>query len=648
MENLTETTEPTVLPARKMKAARRLFGFADLGIDPDSVSSNEMRRIRITSFSTLAMLLVAVLYFFEHLALGIHSMCAALIVAFVAALANLALLQWTRNATLGANFGITILGGMLIFSNYTSGGFYQPNFSWLYLLPICAAVVLRWRGAAIWTLVTLSITLAFWSLPELGVELDNQIPAAMQNRQALFHRVTAIVAMALIAIGFVAAQRRAEQELATANEGLSRETAYVQLLQHAAISANEATSFDDALRESIEHICKIMDWTAGHILHVNAAGQVASSGTVHVEVDGELVSLQRRSEKIVYCSGEGLPGRAVASRIPQCICNLETAEGLGERAKIALAVGIRSGFAVPVLMHGDVRAVLEFGSSRIMDEDERLHDVFAHVGVQLGRVAERTAMHERLRESQRLEAVGQLAAGLAHEINNPMSYARANLQMLRQEWSELTAKLEELPGVSAASISRLQECDELIDESIEGVERTISIVRDVREFSHFGGAGRDAWSPANPKDLLEDALRVASTHTSPGVHFDRIYDEVPAIECAPNQLRQVFVNLLVNAVQAMGSQGTIRLSTQLDEDEVVAVVEDDGPGMTEETRERLFDPFFTTKPVGEGTGLGLYVSYEIVKGHDGRIVVTSQLGHGTRFEVRLPRSDRAGPIPEST
>ena len=135
---------------------------------------------------------------------------------------------------------------------------------------------------------------------------------------------------------------------------------------------------------------------------------------------------------------------------------------------------------------------------------------------------------------------------------------------------------------------------------------------------------------------MDGALRIARAHAPSGIEFEADLAEVPACPCIPGQMRQVFVNLIVNAIQAVGTRGRIRLSTRHDNQRVCVRINDDGPGIAEATRARLFDPFFTTKGVGEGTGLGLSVSYEIVHRHGGSIDVQSLEGEGATFEVRIP------------
>jgi PAS domain S-box-containing protein len=247
-------------------------------------------------------------------------------------------------------------------------------------------------------------------------------------------------------------------------------------------------------------------------------------------------------------------------------------------------------------------------------------------------VSERRTLEEGLRRSQKLESVGQLAAGIAHEINNPMAFVRTNLAVLREEWNALKKGIEG-GEAEAALLERVDECEALIDESLEGIERTIAIARDMREFAHSGSSERQA---VELNQLVESCVRFASPHCRGATRIEERYGEVPAVWGNAGQLRQVFVNLLVNALDMVGQVGSVRIETGRDGERAVVRVCDDGPGIPPEHRERLFDPFFTTKPAGEGTGLGLYISHQIVRGHGGEITVESTPGQGARFEVRLP------------
>jgi signal transduction histidine kinase len=229
--------------------------------------------------------------------------------------------------------------------------------------------------------------------------------------------------------------------------------------------------------------------------------------------------------------------------------------------------------------------------------------------------------------------VGQLAAGIAHEVNNPLAFARANLNLLRAEWEKLCQAARD--GASAGPGGRVDEAGEVLDEALEGVDRAIAIMRDVTRFSRGGGSSRSRCELAR---LVGSALRFARPQIGVAVQVEESHAELPPVLAAAEELEQVFLNLILNAGQALGPKGRIRIQSALRGDTAVVSIEDDGPGIPGELLGRIFDPFFSTKPVGEGTGLGLAVSHEIVRRHGGELRVESRVGMGTRFEVRLPLS----------
>ncbi len=242
-------------------------------------------------------------------------------------------------------------------------------------------------------------------------------------------------------------------------------------------------------------------------------------------------------------------------------------------------------------------------------------------------------LRHRLVTSGRLAAVGELAAGIAHEINNPVAFVRSNLALLQTHWSTLRGQLEKDETTDDLA-EVLREGDELLAESLEGVDRAASFVRDVKGFSHAGRAEREL---ADVNQLLESVLRVAAPQLRNRATLDRRFGQIPLLTCAPQEIKQVFLNLVLNAGQALPAQGgTIRLSTAAGEGDVFVTVGDDGCGIAPDALDRIFDPFFTTKPVGEGTGLGLAISYQIVRKHGGDIQVDSEPGKGTVVRVRLP------------
>jgi signal transduction histidine kinase len=242
------------------------------------------------------------------------------------------------------------------------------------------------------------------------------------------------------------------------------------------------------------------------------------------------------------------------------------------------------------------------------------------------------SLRDRLLLSGRLAAVGELAAGIAHEINNPLAFVRSNLTLLRQHWSELSTQLAKAAGRAVAA-DVVAEGEELLDESLEGVDRASAIVRDVRGLAHGGRAEKQA---ADLGELLGGVLRIAAPQLRGNVRVETRLSDVPPVWGAPHELQQVFLNLLLNAIQAIDDDGHVWISTECDGRFVVTTVADDGCGIAPEIFDRIFDPFFTTKPVGEGSGLGLGIAHGIVQGHGGHLSVASEPGRGTRFRVHLP------------
>lgn len=290
--------------------------------------------------------------------------------------------------------------------------------------------------------------------------------------------------------------------------------------------------------------------------------------------------------------------------------------------------------------------VLDDVTARVAREHE-----LTHRHDELERTYKRLAStQEQLLQTEKMASIGQLAAGVAHEINNPIGYVHSNLGTLRDYTTALIALVEaygrELPADDprAANLQQLRErldidfivgdLPQLLDESREGIERVTKIVQDLKEFSHVG---RD--EPVRAVDLhkgLDSTLNIVWNDLKYKVRLDKHYGELPPVECHPSEINQVFMNLLINAGQAIAERGTITLTTGVDGDEVWVSIVDSGCGIPEESLARIFDPFYTTKPIGRGTGLGLAICYGIVAKHHGRIEVSSRLGFGSTFRVVLP------------
>jgi two-component system NtrC family sensor kinase len=257
---------------------------------------------------------------------------------------------------------------------------------------------------------------------------------------------------------------------------------------------------------------------------------------------------------------------------------------------------------------------------------------------------------QQLLQSEKLAAIGQLAAGVAHEINNPIGFVNSNLGTLKTYISNLLDVVSAYEGVSkgadaavlAAAIKNAdldflrEDLPSLLAESQAGLGRVTKIVQDLKDFSRVDQTGRQL---SNLNAAMESTLNVASNEIKYKANVVRELGEIPEVNCDPAQINQVFMNLLVNAAHAIEQRGTIFVRSGVAGDGVWFEVEDTGKGMPEAVMNRIFEPFFTTKAVGKGTGLGLSISYDIiVKRHGGKLEVTSDEGKGTRFRIWLPQS----------
>jgi signal transduction histidine kinase len=266
-------------------------------------------------------------------------------------------------------------------------------------------------------------------------------------------------------------------------------------------------------------------------------------------------------------------------------------------------------------------------------------------------------LQEKLFQSEKLASIGQLAAGIAHEINNPIGFVKSNLNRL----SDYVQRIDEvlqcyeaveplLPREAEAALAIREikartdlaliraEVPDLIAESQDGVSRVGKIVHDLKDFSRADGHWQ--WEMANLHRCMDSAVNIAGSAIEYRGDVVKNYGAIPPVECVPTQLGQVFLNLLVNAAQAIGDaprRGSITIRSGCRDDQHVWVeIADNGCGMKADEVNRIFDPFYTTKDVGVGTGLGLSISYGIVMRHGGSIEVVSTPGQGSSFRIVLP------------
>jgi hemerythrin-like metal-binding protein len=271
----------------------------------------------------------------------------------------------------------------------------------------------------------------------------------------------------------------------------------------------------------------------------------------------------------------------------------------------------------------------------------------------------------QLLQSEKMAAVGQLAAGVAHEINNPIGFVNSNLGSLKNYVAQLLNVISayEAMGTESRPIEARQQhlaqarsdadldylkqdVVNLLNESVDGLERVKKIVQDLKDFSHVDQA---EWQDADINAGMESTLNVIAHELKYRANVVKHFAPLPLLRCLPSQLNQVFMNLLLNAAQALEGPGEITVSTGCTDDAVWVEIRDNGKGIPTEIQKRIFEPFFTTKPVGKGTGLGLSIAFDIVqKKHGGRIEVDSTLGQGSTFRVILPRNFAHASAPEHT
>jgi signal transduction histidine kinase len=279
--------------------------------------------------------------------------------------------------------------------------------------------------------------------------------------------------------------------------------------------------------------------------------------------------------------------------------------------------------------------------SSIAIENAKAFDEIAKLNETLeARVEERTRelreIQAQLTQAEKMKSLGQLVAGVAHELNNPIGFVHANLQLLE----EFIQKLVEGQRTEADTERIRESISKLLVRSREGTQRVKKIVQDLRTFSRMDQADLQE---VDLHEEIDRTLALMEPRFKNAIQVVRDYGVLPRVRCYPGQLNQVFLNLLMNACDAIDGTGVIRIETRRSEYGVTLEFHDSGPGIAPEIQSRIFDPFFTTKPVGVGTGLGLSLSHGIIERHRGRIRLESEPGRGATFVIDLPLD--ATPVP---
>ncbi len=403
----------------------------------------------------------------------------------------------------------------------------------------------------------------------------------------------------------------------------------------------------ELLRVMMERAGEAMDAEACSVMLVDTAAQ-----TLHWEV--ALGEGANRLRTLSVPIGSGISGSVAATG--EAI-RIEDAPGdprwQGQRYDAETGFATRSILCVPVRARERVIGVIQVLNRRggpFTDADQELLEALASMGgvaIENARlyenleeeVAERTAALRRtlaelqeaqaqLVQSEKMAALGQLVAGVAHEINTPLGAVSSNTDLLGRALERIREGIPDSPARRYA-----ERAGDVIRISKEACARIAEIVRSLRNFSRLDEAER---KPADLHEGLDSTLTLVAHLTKNRIEVRREYGRLPQVDCYANQLNQVFLNILVNATQAIEGPGVITIRSRAEGESVVIEIGDNGRGIKPEHRQKIFDPGFTTKGVGVGTGLGLAISYRIVAKHQGRLEVESEPNRGSTFRITLP------------
>jgi PAS domain S-box-containing protein len=356
-----------------------------------------------------------------------------------------------------------------------------------------------------------------------------------------------------------------------------------------------------------------------------------ADGVLLADAGGAILEANPAAERILGRRAGRLERRALADVLAELVEGEEAEEVRARLAPIDRA-------ASPLL---EIRTA---DGRRIEARVALVHHAGGERAGQLAVLRDRTEERrgERVhRQTQKLQSVGTLAAGIAHEVNNPLAFIRANLSEI-QRMGELVQA--EAAGPHAKLAAELADLGEIAAETLDGIGRIEAIVSSIRKLAEAGRG--EPFAETDVNEVVRDAIRLANLRRDPAVALElRLADPLPPVEASASRLAQALVNLLVNARQALdGIPGArIQVETRRVPAGVEIRVADNGPGIAESIQERIFDPFFTTKDPDQGTGLGLAISFDILRDHGGELEVASRPGAGACFTARLPLRRPAQP-----
>jgi len=431
---------------------------------------------------------------------------------------------------------------------------------------------------------------------------------------------------------YAQSQTAARERARETNLRLEWDTKIARLLHQVTLDTYAVPDLKSAYRIAIESVCRTLDWEVGHVLvrPTHDSQYLVSSGIWSISDVEAYSDLRAVTEGCCFTQDQGLPGKVLSMRSVLWLQDVSTADFFVRKKTVAKLSNV-SAIALPVIIEGRVEAILEFFTRKNALERETSRRFFDVLSIQLSKVAERLESQRKEREqlamlaqASKMATLGEIAAGIAHEINNPVSTISLVGQIMK--------RLSQVGSISREAllpqIERIELC----------VQRIAKIVSELRAFSR--DVPSDGFHAVSIKTLIEETFDLCYARFVTGKIQLRVDDIPPSwvAECRGAQISQVLLNLLSNAYDAVcGMEGAwINVSAREREDAFEIAVTDSGGGIPSEVAENIMKPFFTTKPIGKGTGLGLSISNNIMIDHRGSLVLDSGSPH-TRFVVTLPK-----------
>ncbi|MCA9039693.1 MAG: PAS domain S-box protein [Planctomycetaceae bacterium] len=429
-----------------------------------------------------------------------------------------------------------------------------------------------------------------------------------------------------------------------ASDYLVKDDRLEERLQMAANSALERVHANQILA-NLEGELTQFEQRTRHILNTAAEAFVSIDGygtIIDWNASAETIFGYRAQEIIGKNITETIVPERYREQVSEALCQFQESRRLSESLRSFETTALnKDGREVPIALSLNI---VELEAASIITG-------FAHD------ISKRCELESQLIQSEKMASLGQLAAGVAHEINNPVGFVTSNVATLEdyiavfKQVIEMQGEvIESLKGSDESSLKKkldeieaymeeedynylMEDIEELIKESNDGLVRVKEIVQNLKSFARVDEAET---KEADINECLKATIKVVWNEIKYNCELVQDFGKIPQIRCYPGQLNHVFMNLLVNAAHAIKERGTIVVTTEADDKYVIVKIQDDGHGIKPEHIPNLFTPFFTTKPVGKGTGLGLSIAYGIIQKHKGFIEVESEVDKGTTFTVKLP------------